>query len=339
MFSCHPPPSAFSASLIDTALCTLKEKVRAEDEQDMPAPTRVWSTYLTRKSDYLAFRKLQDSTGICRRLLQQLHDKEEEELTERDKKRASEVRATSAEADHTKPLKPKSLRWGSEASLSLPSHRMVSEGACSPARVELLEDGNVQVPLSVAVVCECAHAYYLHFQQLILPGFCGCHVAFLPAATSACRCCRTTTRRPYSPSKVRSCAGPAASCLRSGIYLFPLSVCLCSRSICLARAAAAAAREMRLQHVTAEGPFPRPPPQHPPPPTCASTPTHAISPTHSHPFYTQVWNKPFFRADADTQDMLLHLSAHLKPMVFPAQVFGRKWVKMTEVVRPKIGCK
>jgi hypothetical protein len=32
----------------------------------------------------------------------------------------------------------------------------------------------------------------------------------------------------------------------------------------------------------------------------------------------EVWNLPFYHADADTQDMLLNLSSFLEPMVFPA---------------------
>ena len=141
--SCH--------SLIDKALATLKEKAKAERDTHVPETDQVWSNYLSRKADYLAFRKLQDSTGICRRLMQQLSDEADERASAHKAATAAAAAAAAAARDPAKVQRAKMGRWKSEGSLCSASHAMVSAGCNSPARVELLESGDVQVFVSLSV--------------------------------------------------------------------------------------------------------------------------------------------------------------------------------------------
>ena len=52
----------------------LREHVKAERERGVPQPERTWSTYLARKVDFLAFRKLQDSASVCMRVLTDIRE-------------------------------------------------------------------------------------------------------------------------------------------------------------------------------------------------------------------------------------------------------------------------
>jgi hypothetical protein len=117
-------------------MAVLRDKVKAESDRGVPRPERTWSTYLARKADFLAFRKLQDSTGICLRLLTQIQEEAD------DRRRVQMVTAASAAAA------PLDVKAHQDCMLSRLGEASAQAGCSRGEQVEL-RDGNAQQALSV----------------------------------------------------------------------------------------------------------------------------------------------------------------------------------------------